>query len=85
MSLTLAMVLVILAGWCGTPPQPEPNPFRPRPLGAAVVGAIVGYVVLAAFGADDIGAASLLAGMAGAFVSGRLVSDILGALLPPQG
>jgi hypothetical protein len=82
-----------LAGWCGTPwphwpgpgpgPGPDPNPWYDKVAG--VIGGVIGgwlttkiLTVATATAVTDNTAAMFVATMAGAFVAGRVLSDIVG-------
>ena len=80
----------LLVGWCGTvprhwPPQPpDPNPWMRYIIGAvigAVGGAIGGWVFGQLFSVDYAETASVLLTFAGAFVGGRLASDVGGLVM----
>ena len=76
-----------LAGWCGTPwpgrwpgpkPDPDPNPWFSKIAG--VVGGLLGGLaisrILTVSTVPDTAPALTLAMLAGAFIGGRVLSDI---------
>jgi hypothetical protein len=79
-------VLWAFSGWCGTPwpgwwrgphPHPDPDPWLIRVV--AIVGGILGGLAVGRFaptGTVPDGAPAFVATMIGAFVTGRVFSDI---------
>ena len=78
-----------LAGWCGTPwphwpgpgPDPDPNPWYDKLAG--IVGGVIGgwattKIVTAVTATAATDSVMFVATMVGAFVVGRVLSDIVG-------
>jgi phage shock protein PspC (stress-responsive transcriptional regulator) len=79
-----AFILVLwgLVGWCGTPPQPRPSPRYPI---AGIIGGVLGgLAVFWALGLGTIGAIEFVATAIGAFAGGRVLSDIVGFVMPEK-
>jgi hypothetical protein len=62
-------------GWCGNEPKPVPNPRRDL---AAVIGGILGGLLVQTILGSPEGAMGFIAMAMGAFATGRVLSDIAG-------
>lgn len=80
-----AFILVLwgLVGWCGTPP-PKPKPSPRDPIAGIVGGVLGGLAVYWALGLGTIGSIEFVATAIGAYAGGRVLSDIVGRVMPEK-
>jgi uncharacterized membrane protein YeaQ/YmgE (transglycosylase-associated protein family) len=75
-------------GWCGTPwpgwwrgphPHPDPEPWIIARIAGIIGGILGGWLTQQIVGGPETAAATVIATTFGAFVFGRVLSDIAGA------